>query len=162
MFILLYCIIIRPHLEYAIQVTLPYWKKDTYNAKRFQRLASRKVKGLNHLPYIQRLPRLKLCSLEKRRRRADLILTCGIFHGRYELLQDIFFTQPSCSPLGSHDLKLRYRSFHLGYRRAAFSVRMIEPWNKLTPFVINSLSVTAFKNRLHTCWETIFGSDEPQ
>ncbi len=47
-------------------------------------------------------------------------------------------------------------------RKAAFSVRIVEPWNKLPPFVINSPSVVVFKNRLDACWETIFGSDEPQ
>ncbi len=120
------------------------------------------VKGLHHLPYIQRLQRLNLCSLEKRRRRADLILAYGIFHGRYDIPHDLFFTLPSGSHLRGHDLKLRHRSFHLARRKAAFSVRIVETWNKLPPFVINSPSVVVFKNRLDACWESIFGSDEPQ
>ncbi len=120
------------------------------------------VKGLHHLSYIQRLQRLNLCSLEKRRRRVDLILAYGIFHGGYDLLQDLFFTLPSCSHLRGHDLKLRHRSLYLARRKAAFSVRTVEPWNKLPPFVINSPSVVVFKNRLDACWESIFGLDEPQ
>ncbi len=87
--------------------------------ERFQRLATRMVKGLHHLPYIQRLQHLNLRSLEKRRRRADLILAYGIFYGRYDLPHDIFFTQPSFSHLRGHDLKLRHRSFHLARRKAA-------------------------------------------
>ncbi len=117
------------------------------------------VKELHHLPFIQRLQRLNLCPLERRRRRADLILAYGIFHGRYDLLHDLFFTLPSCSHLRGHDLKLRHRFFHLARRKAAFYVRIVEPWNNLPHFVTNSPSVVVFKNRLDACWETIFGSD---
>ncbi len=145
-----------------MQASSPYLKKDIYHTERFQRLASRMVKGLHHLPYIRRLQRLNLFSLGKRRKRTDLILTYGIFHGRYNLPQDLFFTLTSCSHLRGHDLKLRHRSLHLARRKAAFSVRVVEPWNKLPLFVINSPSVVVFKNRLDACWETIFGSDEPQ
>ncbi len=99
------------------------------------------VKGPHHLPYIQRLQRLYLYSLEKRRQRDDLILAFGIFHGSYDLPHDIFFTLPSCSHLRGHDLKLRHRSFHLARRKAAFSVWIVEPWNKLPPSVIDSPSV---------------------
>ncbi len=81
------------------------------------------VEGLHHLPDLQRLQRLNLCSLEKRRRRADLILAHGIFHGGYDLPQDIFFTLPSSSEFRGHDLKLLHHSFHLARRKAAFSVQ---------------------------------------
>ncbi len=84
------------------------------------------------------------------------------FDGGPDLPQDLFFTLPSCSHLRGHDLMLRHRSFHLARRKAAFSVRLVEPWNKLPPFVINSPSVVVFKDRLNTCWEFIVGSDEPQ
>ncbi len=40
-------------------------------------------------------------------------LAYGIFHGRYDLQQDILFTLPSCSNLRGHDLKLRHHFFHL-------------------------------------------------
>ncbi len=120
------------------------------------------VKGLHHLPYIQRLQRLNMCSPEKRRQWADLSLAYGIVHGRYDLPQVLFFTLPSCFQLRGHDLKLRHRPLHLARRKVAFSVRLVEPWNKLRPFVINSPSVVVFKNRLDVCWESIFGSDEPQ
>ncbi len=100
-------------------------KKDIYHTYRFQRISTRMVKGLHQLPYIQRLQRLNLCALEIRSRWADLILAYGIFHGRYDLPHDIFFTLPSCSHLRGHDLKLSHRSFNLVRRKAAFSVQII-------------------------------------
>ncbi len=105
---------------------------------------------------------LTRCSLEKRRRRADLILAYVIFHGRYDLSHGIFFTLPSCSHLRCHDLKLCPRSFHLARWKTAFSVRIVEPWNKLLPFISNLTSIGIFKNQQDACWETIFVSDEPQ
>ncbi len=162
MFLPLQCTLVRPHLEYAMQATSSYLRKDIYHTERFQRLATPMVKGLHFLPNIQRLQRLNLCSLAKRRRRTDLILAYGIFHGRYDLLQDMFFTLPSCSHLCRQDSKLHHRSFHLARQKAAYSVRIVEPWNKLPPFFINSPSLVVFKNRLDACWETIFGLDEPQ
>ncbi len=127
----------------------------------FQRLATRMVKGLQHLPYIQHLQCLNVCPLEKQRRWADQIPAYLISHGRYDLQQDVFFTLQSFSHLRGHDLKLRHRPFHLACRKVTFSVRIVEPWNKLPPFFINSPSIVVFKNRLDACWETIFGSDEP-
>ncbi len=127
---LFYCTLVRPQLEYAIQATSTYLKKDIYHTQRFQRFATRMVKGLHHLPYIQRLQRFNLCSLEKRRRRADLILVHGIFHGRYDLPHDLFVTLPSCTHLRGHDLKLRHRSFNLARKKVAVVVRIVEPWNK--------------------------------
>ncbi len=51
-FLPLYCNLVRPHLEYAIQATSPYLKKDIYHTERFQRLATRMVKGLHHFLFI--------------------------------------------------------------------------------------------------------------
>ncbi len=95
-FLPFYCILVHPHLQYAIQATSPYFKKKNYHAERFQRLARRTVKGLHHLPYIQLL---SFCSLEKRRRRAGLILAYGVLHGRNDVPQVLFFTIPLCSHL---------------------------------------------------------------
>ncbi len=78
-FLPLYCTLVHPHLEYAIQASSSYLEKDIYHTERSQRLATRMVKGLHHLPYIYRLQRLNLCSLEKRRRRAALIRAYEIF-----------------------------------------------------------------------------------
>ncbi len=104
---------------------------------------------------MQRLQRLNLCSLEKRRRWADVILAYGIFNGRYDLPQDLFFTLPSCSHLRGHALLIWL------FEKLFFSVRIVKPQNKVSPFVINSPSAVDFKNQQDACWETTFGMDEP-
>ncbi len=93
------------------------------------------VNWLHHLPNVKCLQRLNLYSLEDRRRRPDLIFAYGIFHGRYDRPQYVFFTLLSRSHLRGHGMKLRHHPFHLAGRKAVFAVGIVEPWNKLPLFV---------------------------
>ena len=69
----LYLELIRPHLDYAAQFWYPYYRKDIGSLEAIQRRMTKMIRGLRNLPYKDRLKRLNLQSLERRRARADMI-----------------------------------------------------------------------------------------
>ncbi len=87
----LYNTFVRPHLEYAMQVCSQNLVADADCLEKIQRLATRLVKGFRRLPYEERLRRLGLHSLRRRRLRGDLIVVYNMFSGGLDLDPSLFF-----------------------------------------------------------------------
>ena len=91
MFLNLYMALVRPLLEYCIQVWSPHLRKHINLIEGVQRRATRMVPELKHLSYEERLDKLKLTTLEERRARGDMIETYKIITGKEKVNPRKFF-----------------------------------------------------------------------
>ena len=63
----LYVSLVRPHLEYAVQVWNPYLQGDIDKIERVQRRATRVPTGFEKFEYEDRLKKLSMTTLKDRR-----------------------------------------------------------------------------------------------
>ncbi len=139
-----------------MEANAPTLRADINQLERVQRLATRLVRGLHHVPYEERLCQLNLFSLERRRLRADLILASKFFKEEVDLNPSEFFLRPSRTGLRGHTYRLLQGPSRLRRRSGAFSVRIVKFWNRLPAHLVWASSVSIFKKQMDRHWSEIF------
>ncbi len=127
--------------QYDMPTCSPNCVADINHLELIQRLATRLVTGIRHLPYEERL--------QRRRLQADLITAFRIFTGLLDIDPNLFFLPPARHGLRGHPCKVLQGASHRRRRLSAFSVRVGKYWNKLSASVV-------FKKRLEKIWTEIF------
>lgn len=81
--------LLRPHLEYCIRLWRPQHKRDIDLLEKFRRTAVEMMRGLKHLSCEERLKKLELFSLKKRRLQSNLIASFENIKGAEKKDEDI-------------------------------------------------------------------------
>ena len=90
-FLYLYPVLMRPLLEYCVQIWSPYKQKYIDLIEGVQKRATKLVPGLKRKTYEQRLKDLGLTKLVERRFRGDMIETFKILTKKVDVKTDKFF-----------------------------------------------------------------------
>ena len=143
--------LIRPILEYANVVWCPYTRLNINKIEKVQQNFTKRINGMQHLSYTDRLSKLKLPSLEFRRFRGDFIETYKILHNIYDpLTTSSLLTTDTNAKTRSNGFKLKkIRSNKKPYGKF-FTNRIVNQWNQLPNHIVNADSINSFKNKFDT------------
>jgi len=91
-----------------------------------QRRAAKRIRGLEHLSYEERLRELRLFSLEKRRLWDDLIAAFQYLKGAYRKDGKNIFSRACCYRTRSNGFKLWVGRFRLDIRKKFFTMEVVK------------------------------------
>ena len=146
---LLYCSLVRPHLEFASSVWSPQLKGNIDKLEKVQKRATRLPIETRHLTYEERLKVFNLQSLESRRKRGDLIQYYKIINGLDVINWHVEIPNKiNHERLRGHNFKIERELTKFGPRFNFFRNRISTEWNKLEKNIVTAKNLNQFKAKL--------------
>jgi hypothetical protein len=156
-FVKLYIQYVRPHLEFASPAWSPWQEGDKSVLEKVQEKALKMVSGIKAKSYEERCKELGLDTLEKRRNIQDMVETfrilCSNNDGYASGILETVRTTGARTRQAAEPLNLVHKYARTEVRRNSFSVRVAEPWNKLSRETREAKNVQQFKRLLKNEWK---------
>ncbi len=131
-----------------MQFWSPHLAKDITKLGAVQRRATKMIPSLRNKSYEERLARLNLFSLEKRRLRGKLKECFQILKGFTNVDSNRLFLIDDSSRTRNNGVKLRCKQLHPDCTKLFFTNDVVREWNKLPPSVAQCNTINSFKNKL--------------
>jgi ribonuclease P/MRP protein subunit RPP40 len=118
--------------------------------EKVQKRATKMIKAVQNLVYVDRLKYLNLPTLKFRRVRGDMIEVFKIISGIYDsnLSKDLSLVFNISSNTRGNSCKLYQLHSKYDLHKFFFSNRVVCTWNSLPEHVVSAPNVDIFKNRL--------------
>ena len=144
----LYLALVRPHLDYAVQFWSPHHQVDIDRLERVQKSMTKLIPVIRNRSYEERLAKLNLHSLKRRRARGDMIEVYKWFSGINKGdLNDVL--RLACQDrTRNNGYKLDKFRFRRDVGKYWFSNRVADLWNRLPSSVVGAGTLNCFKSRL--------------
>ena len=140
-------------MKYNSPLWSPYLVKDVASIERVQKYFTKNLRGLRNKTYNQRLIILKTCTLESRRKRADIIYLFKILHNMVDPHLKHLFVPASRVNITSrsmrgHSYKLYAPKPRTDILKFSFICRVVKCWNQLPSTICSAKSLAMVKSKL--------------
>ena len=116
----------------------PSIKTDVDLLEQVQRRAMKMIRGIEHLPYEDRLRELRFFSMEKRRLLGDLTAAFQYLKGADKKDGEGLFVRECSDRTRGNSFKLKEGRFRSDIRKKFLTVRVVRHWNRLPREVVDA------------------------
>ena len=151
--LILYKSLVRSKVEYLCPLWDPEKMEDIVTLERIQRSFTSRITSIAHLDYYERLKKLKLMSLQRRRERYTIIMVYKILHNvcpndiGLEFIHSERRGIQAKIPKMTKEAKMKNQSLY----DASFAVRGPKLWNRIPAKITMKPTFESFKSSL-TAW----------
>ena len=146
--------LVRPHLEYCIQMWSPQYRGDTDLPECIKWRTANMIPAMGQLPYEDRLRELGLFSPEKRRLWEDPTAAFQYLKGGERKDGDRLFSRFCCDRTRGNGFNLKEERLRLDIRIKFFMILVVKHWHRLPREVVDAPSLETLKVRLDDALST--------